>query len=150
MLNTLKQLLDNCFPEETESKDEHRKSHLAAAALMVEIATIDEHFDDRELATLSRELERQFQLPQQGIERLTEEARNRSRESTSLYDFTQHINSEFSPAEKFDLLVGMWRIAYADGSLDKYEEYMVRKVSELIYLAHGDFIRAKQIARQGQ
>lgn len=149
MLNKLKLLLDNCFPEQAQAEDEHRKSHLAAAALMVEIATIDEHFDERELTTLTREIERQFQLPQQGVERLAKEARSRSQESTSLYDFTQHINSEFTSAEKFDLLVGMWRIAYADGSLDKYEEYMVRKVSELIYLAHGDFIRAKQIARQG-
>ena len=149
MLNKLKLLLENCFPEEAEIEDEHRKSHLAAAALMVEIATIDEHFDERELATLTQEIERQFQLPQDGIKKLAEEARSRSKESTSLYDFTQHINSEFDQSEKFDLLVGMWRIAYADGSLDKYEEYMVRKVSEMIYLAHGDFIRAKQIARQG-
>lgn len=149
MLNRLKLLLDNCFPEEAETQDEQRKSHLAAAALMVEIATIDEHFDDRELETLSKEIERQFQLPGDGIERLVKKARNRSQESTSLYDFTQHINSEFDQSEKFNLLVGMWRVAYADGNLDKYEEYMVRKVSELIYLAHGDFIRAKQLARQG-
>ena len=115
MLNKLKLLLDNCFPEEAETEDEHRTSHLAAAALMVEIATIDEHFDERELATLGREIERQFQLPQDGIKKLAEEARNRSKESTSLYDFTQHINSEFDQSEKFDLLVGMWRIAYADG-----------------------------------
>ena len=42
----------------------------------------------------------------------------------------------------------MWQIAYADGELDKYEEYIIRRVSELIYVAHNDFIRAKQWARE--
>ncbi|GAA5316060.1 MAG: TerB family tellurite resistance protein [Candidatus Pelagadaptatus aseana] len=146
MLNHFKSLLDNCFPEEPAG-DNDNLSHRAAAALMVEIATIDEHFDDRELNTLAVELQRQFELPQEGIERLIERAREHSENSTSLYDFTRHINDSFTVPEKFELLVGMWRIAYADGSLDKYEEYMIRKVSELIHLAHGDFIRAKQQAR---
>jgi uncharacterized tellurite resistance protein B-like protein len=147
MINHLKNLLDNCFPE-PPSEEASDFSHRAAAALMVEIATIDEHFDEREMNALTAELQRQFQLPESGLKQLIEQAREHSENSTSLYDFTRHINDSFSPKEKFELLVGMWRIAYADGDLDKYEEYMVRKVSELIHMAHGDFIRAKQKARE--
>ncbi len=42
----------------------------------------------------------------------------------------------------------MWQIAYADGQLDKYEEYMIRRVTELTYVSHSDFIRAKQQAKR--
>jgi uncharacterized tellurite resistance protein B-like protein len=37
----------------------------------------------------------------------------------------------------------LWLIAYADGVIDKYEEAAIRKASELLYVSHSDFIRAK-------
>lgn len=37
----------------------------------------------------------------------------------------------------------MWEMAYADGNLDKYEDYIIRKVADLIYVPHTEFIRAK-------
>ena len=37
----------------------------------------------------------------------------------------------------------MWEIAYADGKLDKYEEHYLRKVSELLYIPHSQFIQQK-------
>ncbi len=64
-----------------------------------------------------------------------------------MYGFTQLINQHCNPQEKFDLVTYMWRIAYADGDLDKYEEYIIRKVADLIHLGHGEFIRAKHAAR---
>ena len=37
----------------------------------------------------------------------------------------------------------LWEVAAEDGNIDKYEEHVIRKISELIYLPHKDFIRAK-------
>jgi uncharacterized tellurite resistance protein B-like protein len=34
-------------------------------------------------------------------------------------------------------------VAYADGDLDKYEEHLIRRVAELIYVPHEEYIRAK-------
>ena len=67
-----------------------------------------------------------------------------------MYQFTQRINRYCSHEEKFHLITGMWRIAFADGDLDKYEEYIIRKVSDLIHLGHGEFIRAKHAARPSE
>lgn len=41
----------------------------------------------------------------------------------------------------------MWELAYADTELEKYEEYIIRKVADLIYVSHSEFIRAKTTAK---
>ena len=63
-------------------------------------------------------------------------------DSTSLYEFTRDINDNFDSNERIKLIESMWKIAYADGNIDKYEEHIIRKVSSLIYVALSDFIQA--------
>lgn len=120
---------------------------LACAALLIEVAIIDNEFDAEEFEALQSILQNQFGIPAEDCEALTTLAQSECEESTSMYQFTQLVNEHCSQDEKFDLVKGMWTIAYADDDLDKYEEYIIRKVAELIYLSHGDFIRAKHTAR---
>jgi len=42
-----------------------------------------------------------------------------------------------------ELLENLWRVAFADNEVDRYEEHMIRKVADLIYVNHSDFIRSK-------
>ncbi|MBC6904389.1 TerB family tellurite resistance protein [Saccharophagus sp. K07] len=128
--------------------DENKK-RLACAALLIEVAVIDSEFDSEELASVKAILHREFQVPEAELDELVTMAQHECSESTSMYSFTQLVNQYCSLEEKFDLIVHMWRIAYADGDLDKYEEYIIRKVADLIHLGHGEFIRAKHAARSG-
>jgi len=141
------------FFEQTRQEPEKALSYddkqLAACALMVEVATIDENFSEVELSALGQEMQRQFLLPADSVNALIELAKDEQDRAASLHQFTQLVNDNCDTNEKFELMVGMWRIAFADDQLDKYEEYMVRKVSELIYVSHSDFIRSKKIAKQG-
>ena len=41
----------------------------------------------------------------------------------------------------------MWTIAFADEEIDKYEEYLIRKISDLTYVSHSDFIKSKLRAK---
>lgn len=120
---------------------------LACAALLIEVAVIDQEFDERELAHLHDILAAEYGIAEAELEALTEEAHHERNTATSLYQFTQIINNHCNPADKYRLVMAMWRIAYADGSVDKYEEYIIRKTSELLYVPHSDFIRAKHEAR---
>jgi len=147
MLDGIKAFFTNLLDTTEVDLDKTDPKQLAAAALMIEIATIDEHFDATEIQALVKELQRQFELESETLHQLIDIARRESDQSTSLYQFTRCVNDEFSHEEKFDLLIGMWRIAYSDGNLDKYEEYMVRRVTDLIHVSHGDFIRAKKVAQ---
>jgi uncharacterized tellurite resistance protein B-like protein len=123
------------------------QKHLAVAALLIEVAMADHVFDERELASLELQLQQKFAIPVAYIRELIELAKEESAQSTSLHQFTQLIHQHCTPAEKFDLLVSMWELAFADNELSKYEEYVIRKVADLIYVSHSEFIRAKKHAQ---
>ena len=136
-------------PESNAALSEEQK-RLACAALLIEVAIVDNEFDAKELACLQRVLQDSFDIPNQQSSELITLAQNECMEATSMYQFTQQVNTHCSPQDKFDLIAGMWRIAYADGELDKYEEYVIRKVADLIHVAHSDFIRAKHQSRPSE
>ncbi len=123
------------------------QKQLAVAALLIEVATADHVMDNVELEALIKLLERKFSLPHEQLMELADLAKAEAADATSIYQFTQLINNECTPPEKFELIKGMWEIAYADDQLDKYEEYVIRKVADLIHVSHSDFIRAKSIVK---
>lgn len=144
MLDAIKRFFEDNLTHDEENHLTDYQKHLACAALMVEVAAIDEHFDASEFEVLKQHLQQQFSIHDRDLNELAELARIESKESLSLYQFTRLVNDYCSPVEKFELLQGMWKVARADGHVDKYEEYMIRKISELIYVSHSDFIRTKQ------
>lgn len=127
---------------------QHQKQ-LAIAALLVEVAMADHQVSDAELSRLSIGLAHKFSLTQDEVDALISNARNETNHATSLHQFTQLINQECTATEKFALVKAMWEMAYADGELHKYEDYTIRKVADLIYLSHSDFIRAKAMVKAG-
>jgi uncharacterized tellurite resistance protein B-like protein len=147
MLAGFKSFFSDLLQAEQEVIDTMDPKQLAAAALMIEVATIDEDFDDKETAALTAELRRQFELDNATLHTLVERARAERNDATSLYQFTRLVNDAFTAEEKCLLLLGMWRVAFADGNLNKYEEHIIRRVSELIYVPHTDFIRTKKAAK---
>jgi uncharacterized tellurite resistance protein B-like protein len=63
--------------------------------------------------------------------------------STGFYEFTSLINKGLTYEEKVKVIEYLWEVALVDTHLDKYEEHTVRKIADLIYVAHEDFIEAK-------
>ena len=93
-------------------------------------------------------LQKDFLIDEDEIDELINLAKENVQDSTSLYEFTRDINDNFDATERVKLIESMWKIAYADGNIDKYEEHIIRKVSNLIYVAHSDFINAKLSAKE--
>ncbi len=120
---------------------------LACAALLIEVAVIDDNFDESELGALQHILQHEFNVAKADISDMIHSAKKESADSTSMYQFTRLINDHCNAEDKFKLVSNMWRIAYADDNLDKYEEYIIRKVADLIHVNHSQFIRAKIVAR---
>ena len=125
---------------------DHQKQ-LAVAALLVEVAMADHQFSEVELRNLGIILERKFSLSQNELAELINLAKSETNHATSLHQFTQLINHNCTTEEKFKLMKAMWEMAYADGELDKYEDYIIRKVADLIYVPHTEFIRAKSVVK---
>ena len=120
----------------------------ACIALLLETSMADEVLDESELMALKNTLQKDFQINEDEIDELIDLAKENVEDSTSLYEFTRDINDTFDAAERVKLIESMWKIAYADGNIDKYEEHIIRKVSNLIYVAHSDFIKAKLLAKE--
>ncbi|WP_049630108.1 TerB family tellurite resistance protein [Cellvibrio sp. pealriver] len=124
----------------------HQK-YIAIAALLVEVAMADHEFSGAEMERLGQLLMYKLKLSPDEISELIELAKSESEHSTSLHQFTQLINQYCDPQEKFNLIKAMWEVAYADGTLNKYEDYVIRKIADLIYVPHNEFIRAKSVVK---
>jgi uncharacterized tellurite resistance protein B-like protein len=125
----------------------HEQKQLAIAALLIEVAMADHVFDESELVSLQKSLTQKFAISDEHIGELIALAKEETAEATSLHQFTQLVHQHCDEREKFELLISMWELAFADKQLDKYEEYTIRKVADLIYVSHSEFIRAKSIAK---
>jgi uncharacterized tellurite resistance protein B-like protein len=120
----------------------HRE-RLAAAALLIETARADFTQDETEQAALERLLCATLELEPAEVRALVDAAGKRVDEATSLYQFTRVINDHYDARRKLQLIRDMWDVAFADGRLDKYEEHLIRRVAELIYVPHAAYIRSK-------
>lgn len=149
MLSSITTFFDSLLkPGAQESADTSvDRLHLATAALLLELANADHEMDDTEREVLLRILETKLQLDKNTLQTLWELAHEERKDATSLYQFTSLINAAYGHKEKVQLLHHMWEVAFADGRVDRYEEHLIRKVADLLYLTHGDFIRTKLAAR---
>ena len=130
-------------PEDAAVKTEQ----LAAAALLVEVMVIDGNLDEQELTSISQTLCQILALSSEQVDELIRLSRDEVAEATSLYQFTREINTHFDTEQKMNLLTAMWRVAFADGYLDKHEESIIRRVADLLHILHSDYIRCKLAAR---
>jgi uncharacterized tellurite resistance protein B-like protein len=144
MIDKIKNLISNLSKKE-EQNQELDSSFLdnACAALLVEIAFADKDFDDTEKDSLRETLIKTYGLNEEEIEEIIQDADRSVEESTSLYGYTRIVNDEFNYEDKLDLIRNLWKVAYADGNLDKYEEHLLRKISDLIHVSHSDYINIK-------
>ena len=127
---------------ETTSPDQ-----LATAALLIEVMVIDGDLDDQEMQAIAGTLANMLHLSKEQIDQLIELSKEEVADATSLYQFTKEINEHFDIEKKLSLMTAMWRVAFADGHLDKYEENIIRRVADLLHIRHSEYIRCKANAK---
>ncbi len=120
---------------------------LATAALLIEVMVIDGDLDDQEMQAIAGTLSNMLNLTEEQIDQLIELSKEEVADATSLYQFTKEINEHFDIEKKLSLMTAMWRVAFADGHLDKHEENIIRKVADLLHIRHSEYIRCKANAR---
>ena len=119
---------------------------MATAVLMTEVARADHEYDESEFDLLLNLITKHFQmLPEEAIE-LANEADNTAEDNVSLHNFTQLLNKNLSEREKERIVSLLWLVAYADGRLDKYEDSLVLKISDLLYVSRIRVMRLKHDA----
>ncbi len=150
MFDTIKSFFESRLVKQEAGESDSspiRQIDLASAALLIEVIKADHDLDEREADEFLEVLKSSYDIPDQELQHLKELAEAESRQATSLYQFTKLINEHYDYEEKVALIENMWRIAFSDDELDRYEDHLIRKISELIYVSHSDFIRSKHNAR---
>jgi uncharacterized tellurite resistance protein B-like protein len=146
MIAKLKQLLADFNTAASEQRQ--HTIELAAACILLELSRADMDSSMEERVKISVALGEMFELSSAEVEELLKDAEYNADQATSTFEFTRVVKEYFDDAQRVELLLALWRVAYADGVLDKYEEHFIRKVSDLLYVSHSDFIRAKHLAAE--
>ena len=119
---------------------------LATAVLMVDVAVIDNSFDEGEFDRMVDLVRDHFGLSTEAAAELVNAANARSDELVSVRQLTSFLNERLSQDEKARVIKLLWSIAYADGQLDKYENSLVMKISELLGVGRESVTRLKNDA----
>lgn len=120
--------------------------HLAACALLLEVAYADGEFSPGEKAHLEDVLARHFALTPEGGRRVLELAEAERRRTTDQYRFTSVLKQDYDLGQKMVLAEVMWGLVLADGEIAEHEHYMTRKVANLLDLKPGYLSSAKKAA----
>lgn len=153
MLDRIKALLSGGGDTDSRTSKSHSvdELHLAAAALLVEAASRDGHFDEVEQQTVETLVRDHFDLDDDEAQDLITAAKDVVEESSQLYGFTRVVKDRFPHEERVRMIEMLWEVAYADGVLHDYEANLVRQVCGLIYVPDREsgMARKRVLARLG-
>ena len=152
MLDIVKHFFNKAI--ETGSGEEDRNTGhdktVAVCALFLEMARIDETFSGEEIKVILAILKEKYGLSPEHVDALIAEAEKELIESIDYWQFARRINENYSTEEKIEIIESLWQIIFVDQKMDKYENYLIHKLSTLLRLSHDQLIDAKlKVLRSG-
>ncbi len=120
---------------------------MATAVLMIDVARADHVFEEVEFNEVLKLVATHFDLAPEDAAELVNKAGEQADELVSAYDFTKILHAHLDHDEKARVIELLWRIACADGRLDKYEDSLVLKISDLLHVSRGLVMRLKHDAQ---
>ena len=128
--------------------DRDEAIRMATAVLMIDVARADHVFEESEFDRVLDLVQSHFTLPAEQAAELVIAANEKAEDLVSAYDFTKVLHDHLDHGEKARIVGLLWKIAYADGRLDKYEDSLVLKISDLLHVSRGLVMRLKHDAQE--
>jgi len=141
MLNRLIGLLQGGNDRQQAQKFD--RLQLATCALLLEVAHSDGRYQAIEARLVNDLLTKKFQMSSAEVAELIDHAEHLRANTHDLFQFAREINAHFTREEKLEVMEGIWRVIYADGTLDMYEDALARQLATLLRLDHKDVIDRK-------
>ena len=133
-------LLLNSFMENIN--DSH-DTQLSAACLLLSVAEADEILDQQELETIQDILKDFFSIGDNDALELINEAHDKMKNATGLFEFGQHLNSVFDHSDRLDFISCVFEVAYADDDLHYLEHHTVKKIANILNVNRKDILISK-------
>ena len=134
-------------PPDSPAVIPQRRLQLSAAVILIEITRADLDIKEEEHRAVTEAIQRALHLTPEETMEIVNLAEKQVERSVPLYLFVRLIDREFTFEQKKLLVEQMWRVAFADAQILAHEEYLIRKVSELLNVPLADFLEAKIRAR---
>lgn len=151
MIDMLKQLFSqDSTDSKTSGKPDSQQLAVAATALMVQLSRVDRNEDERELQTIVDCAVSAHEVTPEEAKAILEDALAHADDATSLYEFTETLNAQLDQEGKQVILESIWRVAFADGRIDKYEEHLIRRMADLLHLNHREYMQCRHRAEQAR
>ena len=148
MLKSLQAFFERSISTGSEApEDSEHQLRIATAALFIEMTRADFETLDLETKAVLSSLQRALEIDEKTAQEVMTLATAEADEAVELFQFTRLIDSSFSLPQKIDLVERLWAVALADDHIDEREEYLVRKVANLLHVSHREFIAAKKRAK---
>lgn len=149
MMQFFKKISRLFAPKLTSASDNQPSTDLsrALASLLYEAARVDDDVTNDDLVIAVSSLRNLNSINTAEAEQLLSDASQPHNRPTAYQPLTKVINEEFSYEQKCELIKAMWSVAHSDNHVDPQEDHIIRKISDLLYVAHRDFIHGKIDAR---
>jgi uncharacterized tellurite resistance protein B-like protein len=128
---------------EIDDGDTQHTIELATAVLLYEVMRADSRFEQLEQDSYRKQIDKHFSLSEAELETLCQLSQSQAEGAADYQQFTRVINDIYSPQEKRAVLDSLWSVAYADHELSPDEDYTIRKIADLLYIPHSQFIQSK-------
>lgn len=142
------QNLLNLFGKENKTPQNSMSDlETATCVLFLELAYADFNVAPEEQQLILKSMESLFSLSGDALQELIKIAQEKRNQRADIWLFTNLIKNNFMHEDKIKILEMLWALVYADGYMDKYEEALMRKITSLLGLAHGEMVEAKLKAK---
>lgn len=141
MLGRFKRLFDGSG--KSDEADREARLRTATCVILLEAATADNTFSEREQRKVFEILKSRFGMSDAEVKELVDESGKVREDEADIWHFTHLINQNLSNEEKYSLMEEVWEVIYSDGTLGEFENYVAQKLYRMLNIDHSKFIELK-------
>ncbi|SVA56702.1 uncharacterized protein METZ01_LOCUS109556 [marine metagenome] len=116
---------------------------MATAVLLIEMARADFDQAENENEVIKQLLKGHFDLNNRQTDDLFDEAVSVADDAVSLHEYTHALHKTLTQEAKEEVIEMLWRLAMSDDNLDKHEDYLVRKIADLLYVPNSIVLKMR-------
>jgi len=143
ILKSIDKMMGTISAPSTSDTDRAAAIQFAAAVLLIDVARVDHEYDEQEFDRVLHLVEKHFEIDSQAAVELVNRAEDRAERVVSVNEFTQFLHRRLDEREKEGIVSLLWQVAYADGHLHPYENSLVLRISDLLYVKRARCQRLK-------
>lgn len=137
-------LRDSVGPHRSDHETGHETAvQHACCLLLMEVARLEATNAEQKRTLVVQLMREEFDLPEAELTAMIDTFSRPESRLTSYFEPASLVNRHRTASNKAHFVEQLWRVAMVDGTIDMYEDHLVRKLSDLLYVPHRDFILAK-------